>query len=145
WDRDERPGALAAGRLRARLRPGQLRQAREPGARGGRQLRPRGDRLPRERPRHPGGPRAAARPAAARPRSRAADRKGPLGARRPRQHGRRLATGELTARELRIAPLRGLPEVREGDELGRLIAEAGGPASEDVVIVSQKVVSKAEG
>jgi coenzyme F420-0:L-glutamate ligase/coenzyme F420-1:gamma-L-glutamate ligase len=51
----------------------------------------------------------------------------------------------LTARELRIAPLRGLPEVREGDELGRLIAEAADPAGDDVVVVSQKAVSKAEG
>jgi coenzyme F420-0:L-glutamate ligase / coenzyme F420-1:gamma-L-glutamate ligase len=51
----------------------------------------------------------------------------------------------LTARELRIAPLRGLPEVREGDELGGLIAEAAAPTEDDVVVVSQKVVSKAEG
>jgi coenzyme F420-0:L-glutamate ligase/coenzyme F420-1:gamma-L-glutamate ligase len=51
----------------------------------------------------------------------------------------------LTARELRIAPIRGLSEVREGDELGRLIAEASRPAADDVVVISQKVVSKSEG
>jgi coenzyme F420-0:L-glutamate ligase / coenzyme F420-1:gamma-L-glutamate ligase len=51
----------------------------------------------------------------------------------------------LTARELRIAPIRGLPEVREGDDVGRLIAEAAGPTADDVVVISQKVVSKSEG
>jgi coenzyme F420-0:L-glutamate ligase / coenzyme F420-1:gamma-L-glutamate ligase len=38
-----------------------------------------------------------------------------------------------------------LPELGEGDELGRLIAQAGSPAGNDVVVVSQKAVSKAEG
>jgi coenzyme F420-0:L-glutamate ligase/coenzyme F420-1:gamma-L-glutamate ligase len=51
--------------------------------------------------------------------------------------------------ELEILPLPGLPEVAEGDPLGRLIADAagtlGGLADGDVVVVSQKVVSKAEG
>jgi coenzyme F420-0:L-glutamate ligase/coenzyme F420-1:gamma-L-glutamate ligase len=51
----------------------------------------------------------------------------------------------LTARELRIRPLEGLPEVHEGDELGRLVAETANPAGGDVVVLSQKVVSKAEG
>jgi coenzyme F420-0:L-glutamate ligase / coenzyme F420-1:gamma-L-glutamate ligase len=51
----------------------------------------------------------------------------------------------LTARELRIRPVLGLPELREGDDLGRLIAEAGSPADEEIVVISQKVVSKAEG
>jgi coenzyme F420-0:L-glutamate ligase/coenzyme F420-1:gamma-L-glutamate ligase len=51
----------------------------------------------------------------------------------------------LTARELRIRPLTGLPELREGDDLGALIAEAGRPSDVEVVVVSQKAVSKVEG
>jgi coenzyme F420-0:L-glutamate ligase / coenzyme F420-1:gamma-L-glutamate ligase len=40
----------------------------------------------------------------------------------------------------------GLPEIRPGDDLGALIAEAApGMRSGDVVVVAQKVVSKAEG
>jgi len=48
------------------------------------------------------------------------------------------------ARELRIRPLTGLPELGEGVDLGRLIA-ASEPAADDVVVISQKVVSKVEG
>jgi coenzyme F420-0:L-glutamate ligase / coenzyme F420-1:gamma-L-glutamate ligase len=46
-----------------------------------------------------------------------------------------------------VIPLEGLPEVREGDPLGELIAQAVGAeiGSDDIVVVSQKVVSKAEG
>jgi coenzyme F420-0:L-glutamate ligase/coenzyme F420-1:gamma-L-glutamate ligase len=51
----------------------------------------------------------------------------------------------LGARELRIRPLAGLPEIGEGDDLGQLVAEAGTPGSEDIVVLSQKIVSKAEG
>jgi coenzyme F420-0:L-glutamate ligase / coenzyme F420-1:gamma-L-glutamate ligase len=51
----------------------------------------------------------------------------------------------LAARELRIRPLTGLPELREGDELGGLIAEAAEPAGNEIVVISQKVVSKVEG
>jgi coenzyme F420-0:L-glutamate ligase/coenzyme F420-1:gamma-L-glutamate ligase len=51
----------------------------------------------------------------------------------------------LAARELRIRPLTGIPELREGDDLGSLIASAASPAADDVVIVSQKAVSKVEG
>ena len=50
-----------------------------------------------------------------------------------------------SARELRIKPLLGLPELGEGDRLGSLIAESARPAPADVVVVSQKVVSKVEG
>jgi coenzyme F420-0:L-glutamate ligase/coenzyme F420-1:gamma-L-glutamate ligase len=39
----------------------------------------------------------------------------------------------------------GLPEIAEGDDLGSLIAERARPADGDVVVVAQKVVSKAEG
>jgi coenzyme F420-0:L-glutamate ligase/coenzyme F420-1:gamma-L-glutamate ligase len=51
----------------------------------------------------------------------------------------------LPTRELRIRPLTGLPELREGDDLGRLIADAAAPASDEVVVISQKAVSKVEG
>jgi coenzyme F420-0:L-glutamate ligase / coenzyme F420-1:gamma-L-glutamate ligase len=55
----------------------------------------------------------------------------------------------LTTRELRVFALEKLPEVEEGDDLASLIAEAaervGGLEEADVVVVAQKVVSKAEG
>jgi coenzyme F420-0:L-glutamate ligase/coenzyme F420-1:gamma-L-glutamate ligase len=51
----------------------------------------------------------------------------------------------LPTRELRIRPLTGLPELREGDELGSLIADAASPAADEVVVISQKAVSKVEG
>jgi coenzyme F420-0:L-glutamate ligase/coenzyme F420-1:gamma-L-glutamate ligase len=51
----------------------------------------------------------------------------------------------LAARELRIRPLTGIPELRQGDDLGGLIATAAAPASDEVVVVSQKAVSKVEG
>jgi coenzyme F420-0:L-glutamate ligase/coenzyme F420-1:gamma-L-glutamate ligase len=54
----------------------------------------------------------------------------------------------LTA-ELRVFALEGIPEVEEGDDLAGLLADAaeraGGLADGDVVVVAQKVVSKAEG
>jgi coenzyme F420-0:L-glutamate ligase / coenzyme F420-1:gamma-L-glutamate ligase len=50
------------------------------------------------------------------------------------------------ATEVRIRPVLGLPEIGAGDPLGELIAErAGDLVDGDVVVVSQKVVSKAEG
>jgi coenzyme F420-0:L-glutamate ligase / coenzyme F420-1:gamma-L-glutamate ligase len=48
-------------------------------------------------------------------------------------------------RELRIRPATGLPELAEGADLGRLIADAAAPAPDEVVVISQKAVSKAEG
>ena len=51
----------------------------------------------------------------------------------------------MAARELRIRPLTGIPELREGDDLGSLIASAASPAADEVVVVSQKAVSKVEG
>ena len=48
-------------------------------------------------------------------------------------------------RELRVIPVEGLPEVAEGDDLAALIAAAARLAPGDVVVVAQKVVSKAEG
>jgi len=51
-----------------------------------------------------------------------------------------------SAGEVRIRPVIGLPEIGAGDPLGELIAERAGELVDgDVVVVSQKVVSKAEG
>jgi coenzyme F420-0:L-glutamate ligase / coenzyme F420-1:gamma-L-glutamate ligase len=51
--------------------------------------------------------------------------------------------------ELRLLPLAGIPEVEPGADLASLIGaaveRAGGLADGDVVVVAQKVVSKAEG
>jgi coenzyme F420-0:L-glutamate ligase / coenzyme F420-1:gamma-L-glutamate ligase len=51
--------------------------------------------------------------------------------------------------ELRIVPVPGVPEVRPGDDLGLLlgdgVARAGGLEEGDILVVAQKVVSKAEG
>ena len=52
--------------------------------------------------------------------------------------------------EIRIIPLHGLPEVRAGDDLALLILEAARAQrlelrADDVVVVTHKVVSKAEG
>ena len=47
--------------------------------------------------------------------------------------------------ELRIFPVEGLPEIAAGDDLGALIAERAELETGDVVVVSQKAVSKAEG
>ncbi len=51
---------------------------------------------------------------------------------------------------IEIHPLPGIPEVREGDDLAALIVPAIGragitPASGDILVVTHKVVSKAEG
>jgi len=52
-------------------------------------------------------------------------------------------------RELRVVPLRGIPELEEGDDLAALLVEAatraGGLEHDDVLVVAQKVVSKVEG
>jgi len=51
--------------------------------------------------------------------------------------------------EVRVIPLTGLPEVQQGDDLAALILDGAraGPGIEagDVVVVTQKIVSKAEG
>ena len=56
----------------------------------------------------------------------------------------------MGAPELRIIGLGGLPDVKPGDDVAALICEAAGrqgtpPAAGDVLIVTQKIVSKAEG
>jgi coenzyme F420-0:L-glutamate ligase / coenzyme F420-1:gamma-L-glutamate ligase len=51
-------------------------------------------------------------------------------------------------KELRVIPLSGVPEVREGDDLAELFCAAAGSAGlrdDDVLVVAQKVVSKSEG
>jgi coenzyme F420-0:L-glutamate ligase / coenzyme F420-1:gamma-L-glutamate ligase len=51
--------------------------------------------------------------------------------------------------EVRVIPLRGLPELEEGDDLAALVADAAGRTCgfepHDVVVVAQKAVSKVEG
>lgn len=51
--------------------------------------------------------------------------------------------------ELCVIPLRGLPELEEGDDLAALLldaaARAGGLEDDDVLVVAQKAVSKVEG
>jgi coenzyme F420-0:L-glutamate ligase / coenzyme F420-1:gamma-L-glutamate ligase len=49
------------------------------------------------------------------------------------------------ARELRIRPISGLAELQEGDDLGALIAAAAAPVAGEIVVISQKAVSKTEG
>lgn len=51
--------------------------------------------------------------------------------------------------EVRVLPLRGIPELEEGDDLGghlvRSASAVGGLVDDDVVVVAQKAVSKVEG
>ena len=51
----------------------------------------------------------------------------------------------MTAAGLTVMPVHGLPEVVEGDGLAALLAQHADLADGDVVVVTQKVVSKAEG
>ena len=48
-------------------------------------------------------------------------------------------------RDLKISAVRGLPELREGDDLARLIVERVELEDGDVLVVAQKAVSKVEG
>lgn len=50
-----------------------------------------------------------------------------------------------TSAGLTVLPVPGLPEIAEGDELGSMIAARTELREGDLVVVSQKVVSKAEG
>ena len=47
--------------------------------------------------------------------------------------------------ELRVIPVRGLPEVRRGDDVAALIAASAELEDGDVVVIAHKIVSKAEG
>ena len=52
----------------------------------------------------------------------------------------------MSRARIEIEAVTGLGEIREGDQVGRLIAgSAAGLDGGDVVVVSQKAVSKAEG
>ena len=56
----------------------------------------------------------------------------------------------MTPVELRVRAIEGVPQVRPGDDLGALLAEAIARSGEvlregDVVVVAQKIASKAEG
>ncbi len=55
------------------------------------------------------------------------------------------AGGGAPGEGLRVLPISGLPEVTEGMALGELIAARAELEPGDVVVISQKVVSKAEG
>ena len=46
---------------------------------------------------------------------------------------------------IQLVPVRGLPEIREGDDLAALVVERFEPADDDIVVVAQKAVSKVEG
>jgi len=46
---------------------------------------------------------------------------------------------------IEVHPVEGIPEVEEGTPLGLMIATAAELRDEDIVVVSQKIVSKAEG
>lgn len=46
---------------------------------------------------------------------------------------------------LEVIPVRGIPEVRKGDDLAAILAGAADVRDGDVLVVTQKVVSKAEG
>jgi coenzyme F420-0:L-glutamate ligase/coenzyme F420-1:gamma-L-glutamate ligase len=52
---------------------------------------------------------------------------------------------EVAAGGLSVLPVRGLPEVRPGDDLAGLIVACAQLRDGDVVVVTQKIVSKAEG
>jgi coenzyme F420-0:L-glutamate ligase / coenzyme F420-1:gamma-L-glutamate ligase len=47
--------------------------------------------------------------------------------------------------DIRVTGLSGLPEVRRGDDLAALIRERASPDAGTIVVVAQKIVSKAEG
>ena len=47
--------------------------------------------------------------------------------------------------ELTISPVRGLPELREGDDLAGMIVERADLEDGDVLVVAQKAISKIEG
>jgi coenzyme F420-0:L-glutamate ligase/coenzyme F420-1:gamma-L-glutamate ligase len=51
----------------------------------------------------------------------------------------------MSAAELRVMPVTGLPEFTEGMRVGELIAARAALEDGDVVVISQKIVSKAEG
>jgi coenzyme F420-0:L-glutamate ligase/coenzyme F420-1:gamma-L-glutamate ligase len=56
-----------------------------------------------------------------------------------------MASGHLRSRAMEIVGVAGLPEIRPGDDLAALIAAATDVVDRDVLVVTSKIVSKAEG
>src|SRR5262252_2634741 len=57
---------------------------------------------------------------------------------------------EILSSEIRLIPIRGIPEIRPGDDLGMMILRAAQKmriklSDGDIITVAQKIVSKAEG
>ncbi|MFF3412205.1 coenzyme F420-0:L-glutamate ligase [Streptomyces sp. NPDC002742] len=70
----------------------------------------------------------------------------PSGGRRPGRHADGRHAGRPADAGYRVWALGGLPEVRQGDDLAKLIAAAEpGLVDGDVLLVTSKIVSKAEG
>lgn len=70
--------------------------------------------------------------------------------RRRKPRASKLRVGEFGIRSLQLLAIPGMPEIRRGDELSARIVEAAAKArlrfeDGDVVVVAQKIVSKAEG
>lgn len=57
----------------------------------------------------------------------------------------RVEPGPGADRALTVIPVTGFPEVKRGDDLARMIAQLAALEDGDVVVVTQKIVSKAEG
>jgi coenzyme F420-0:L-glutamate ligase / coenzyme F420-1:gamma-L-glutamate ligase len=51
----------------------------------------------------------------------------------------------VTCRAMEIVGVEGLPEINPGDDLAALIAAAADIRHDDIVVVTSKIVSKAEG
>src|SRR6185436_7294220 len=131
--RDQRAAALAARRDRAVVRARLLRPPRGARPCGRDEGTGRGGPLARPRRRHARGSARAARGARAAPGRRAADARA-AGADAPRRG------------VIELEPLRGLPEIRPGDDLAALLSACGAELlPPDVLVIAHKVVSKAEG
>jgi coenzyme F420-0:L-glutamate ligase / coenzyme F420-1:gamma-L-glutamate ligase len=61
------------------------------------------------------------------------------------EHNPALLLVKPVQRGFTVLPVRGLPELREGDDLAALVAEHVELADGDVVVVAQKAISKIEG
>jgi coenzyme F420-0:L-glutamate ligase/coenzyme F420-1:gamma-L-glutamate ligase len=49
------------------------------------------------------------------------------------------------ASEIRVIPVGGFPEIEAGADIGAMIADTGAVEPRDVVVIAQKIISKAEG
>src|SRR5207249_6954873 len=66
------------------------------------------------------------------------------------QEARIILSGKRLRKMLSIIPVRGIPDIKKGDDLGKLLVtrlrEQGDEFQQgDIAIVSQKIVSKSEG